>query len=117
MSFNTNTPKPPEKPAANRAAEAISYLRQGFFAGAYLILSQPGLENQPAAQFALGLCHLHAGEPDAAIPELAAEVRQDSDRSTPDSQNPDRRSAASPPGISSPAGNIPATASQDGLKN
>jgi len=68
MSFNTNTPKPSGNPPdENRVEAAICFLRQGFVAEAYLLLSQPGNEKNPAALFALGLCHLHAGEYDAAI--------------------------------------------------
>jgi tetratricopeptide (TPR) repeat protein len=66
MSFNTD--KPLEKPQGeDRVAAAIAYLRQGFDAQAFLLLSGPHTEKDPAARFALGLCHLRAGELDAAI--------------------------------------------------
>jgi tetratricopeptide (TPR) repeat protein len=64
MSFN-NEVKPSSD--ADKAADAINYYRQGFLAQAHLLLSQPEFEKEPAAQFALGLCHLSAGEQDAAI--------------------------------------------------
>ena len=71
MSFNTNTPKPSGNSLdENRVEAAIRYLRQGFVAEAYLLLSQPGDEKNPAALFALGLCHFHAGELDTAITHL-----------------------------------------------
>jgi tetratricopeptide (TPR) repeat protein len=68
MSFNTDRPGPLKKPRGeDRVAAAIAYLRQGFDAQAFLLLSGPHTEKDPAAQFALGLCHLRAGERDAAI--------------------------------------------------
>jgi Tfp pilus assembly protein PilF len=68
MSFNTEKPASLEKPKSEEhIAAAISYMRQGFDAQAFLLLSSPHLEKDPSAQFALGLCHLRAGEPDAAI--------------------------------------------------
>ncbi|MDR1617628.1 MAG: hypothetical protein LBS06_01115 [Treponema sp.] len=55
-----------EKPQGEDRA-AIAYLRQGFDAQAFLLLSGPHTEKDPAARFALGLCRLRAGESDAAI--------------------------------------------------
>jgi hypothetical protein len=61
MSFNPNVRN--EGPqTSGRTAVAIKYLRQGWRAQAYLILSEPGQEKIPAAQFALGICHFHAGD-------------------------------------------------------
>ena len=65
MSFNTD--KPLEK-SQDKARIEIAWLRQGFDAQAFLLLSGPQMEKDPAARFALGLCRLRAGEPDAAIP-------------------------------------------------
>jgi tetratricopeptide (TPR) repeat protein len=68
MSFSADRPAPLEKPQGKeRIAAAIAYLRQGFDAQAFLLLSDPRTEEDPSARFALGLCHLRAGEPDAAI--------------------------------------------------
>jgi tetratricopeptide (TPR) repeat protein len=68
MGFNTDRPAPLEKPQGEEhIAAAIAYLRQGFDAQAFLLLSGPHTEKNPAARFALGICHLRAGEPDAAI--------------------------------------------------
>jgi tetratricopeptide (TPR) repeat protein len=68
MGFNTDRPALLEKPQGeDRAAAAIAYLRQGFDAHAFLLLSGLHTEKDPAARFALGLCHLRAGESDAAI--------------------------------------------------
>ncbi|MDR2768552.1 MAG: hypothetical protein LBB82_09545 [Treponema sp.] len=64
--MNFNTGKPLEDPQCE-AQSAIAYLRQGFDAQAFLLLSGPQTEKDPAARFALGLCHLRAGEQDAAI--------------------------------------------------
>jgi tetratricopeptide (TPR) repeat protein len=66
MGFNTDKLEPLEKPRGE-AHSAIAYLRQGFDAQAFLLLSGPHTEKDPSARFALGLCHLRAGEPDAAI--------------------------------------------------
>jgi hypothetical protein len=46
---------------------AIACLRQGHFAQAYAVLSVSRFEKEPAALFALGLCHLHAEEYPASI--------------------------------------------------
>ena len=64
MGFN-NDAKPLSN--ADKAAAAINYYRQGFLSQAYLLLSRPEFEKEPAAQFALGLCRLRAKEQDAAI--------------------------------------------------
>jgi tetratricopeptide (TPR) repeat protein len=64
--MNFNTDKPLEKTRGEEHI-AIAYLRQGFDAQAFLLLSGPQTEKDPSARFALGLCHLRAGEPDAAI--------------------------------------------------
>ena len=55
------------KQDAGRIAAGIEYLRHGRSAQAYVILSEPGTEKEPAARFALGLCHFRAGELSAAI--------------------------------------------------
>ena len=62
-----NEMKPLQHADTDKAAAAINYYRQGFFSQAYLLLSQPEFEKKPEAQFALGLCHLRAGDQDAAI--------------------------------------------------
>jgi tetratricopeptide (TPR) repeat protein len=68
MGFNTDRLEPLKKPQDEEpVAAAIAYLRQGFDAQAFLLLSDPQTEKDPAARFALGLCRLRAGEPDAAI--------------------------------------------------
>jgi tetratricopeptide (TPR) repeat protein len=68
MGFNTDRPGPLEKPQdEDRVAAAITFLRQGFDAQAFLLLSGPYMEKDPSARFALGLCHLRAGERDEAI--------------------------------------------------
>jgi tetratricopeptide (TPR) repeat protein len=66
MGFNTDRLELLEK-SQGEARIAIAYLRQGFDAQAFLLLSGPQTEKDPSARFALGLCHLRAGEPDAAI--------------------------------------------------
>jgi tetratricopeptide (TPR) repeat protein len=66
--FNTERLEPLEKPRGKeQTAAAVAYLRQGFDAQAFLLLSGPHTEKDPAARFALGLCHLRAGEADAAM--------------------------------------------------
>jgi len=65
MSFNSN--EPTEKQTDSTVA-AIKYLRQGWNAQAFLLLSEPGSEKNPAARFALGLCYLHADDISSAIP-------------------------------------------------
>jgi tetratricopeptide (TPR) repeat protein len=68
MGFNTDRLEPLEKPRSEAyIAVAIEYLRQGFDAEAFLLLSDRQTEKDPAARFALGLCRLRAGELDAAI--------------------------------------------------
>jgi tetratricopeptide (TPR) repeat protein len=68
MGFNTDKPAPLGKPQyEEHIVAAIAYMRQGFDAQAFLLLSGPQTEKDPSAQFALGLCHLRAGELDAAI--------------------------------------------------
>jgi tetratricopeptide (TPR) repeat protein len=57
----------PQGEADAHITAAIEYLRQGFDAQAFLLLSDPRTERYPAARFALGLCRLRAGESDAAI--------------------------------------------------
>ena len=51
----------------DKLALAISCLRQGRNAEAFLILCEPGFEKEPAAQFALGLCYLRAEETARAV--------------------------------------------------
>jgi Tfp pilus assembly protein PilF len=65
MGFNNEVKPLPAD--TDKAAAAINYYRQGFLAQAYLLLSKPEFEKEPAAQFALGLCRLRAKEQDAAI--------------------------------------------------
>jgi tetratricopeptide (TPR) repeat protein len=69
MSFIINSPAAPGagKLDAERIAAAVKYLRQGRSAQAFLILSEPGAEKEPAARFAFGLCHFHAGDLSTAI--------------------------------------------------
>jgi tetratricopeptide (TPR) repeat protein len=71
MGFNTNKPATPaaEKQNAERIAAAIACLRQGRNAQAFLLLSEPGacLEKEPAARYALALCHLRAADLAPAI--------------------------------------------------
>ena len=67
MGFNINETKPLPPSDADKAAAAINYYRQGSWAQAYLLLSKPEFEKEPASQFALGLCRLRAKEQDAAI--------------------------------------------------
>lgn len=64
MSFHPNTPSPLD---TGHVAAAIDCLRHGFYAQAFALLSDPRLDRNPAARFALGLCRLHATEFDAAI--------------------------------------------------
>jgi hypothetical protein len=42
-------------------------LCQGRDAEAYLLLSEAGLEKEPSARHALGICHLRADNPDKAV--------------------------------------------------
>ena len=67
MSFNTNLSAEGQQ-APDQSAAAIKYLRQGWDAQAFLILSEAGSEKNPAARFALGICHVRAGELSFAIP-------------------------------------------------
>jgi tetratricopeptide (TPR) repeat protein len=69
MSFNANTPTTlaAENHDKGRIEAAIAYFRQGWSAQAFSLLSGQGMEKEPAAQFALGLCHLHAGDLASAI--------------------------------------------------
>ena len=46
---------------------AIRYIREGWNAQAFLLLSEARAGKEPAACFALGLCHFRAGELPAAI--------------------------------------------------
>ena len=64
MTFNTKDTAGSNK---ERAAEAITYLRQDRNAQAFLLLSELKTEKVPAVQFALGLCYLRAGGLDEAI--------------------------------------------------
>lgn len=66
MSFNQNVPAE-KKQDTDNAALAIGFLRQGWNAQAFLLLSEPGSEKDPAARFAMGLCHLRADDPSSAI--------------------------------------------------
>ena len=66
MSFIQSTPKLSVQTSKNTVL-AIACLRQGRNAEAFSLLSAPGLEQEPAAQFSLGLCYLRAGEHSKAI--------------------------------------------------
>jgi tetratricopeptide (TPR) repeat protein len=66
MSFNTTVPAEKQQ-NTEKFAFAIKYLKQGWDAQAFQILSQSGSENIPAARFALGICYLRAGNPSSAI--------------------------------------------------
>ena len=95
MSFNTTTPTTPATPAAEkqtpeRIATAIAWLRQGWTAQAFSLLSEPPtptntttptptpapVDKPPAARFALGLCHLRAGDLPSAITCMEQSHRQ-----------------------------------------
>ena len=73
MGFNINNPATPaaEKQNTERINTAIAWLRQGWSAQAFSLLSEPNTnaatEKDPAARFALGLCHLRAGDLSSAI--------------------------------------------------
>jgi tetratricopeptide (TPR) repeat protein len=64
MSFDPNVPN--KQQTTERSATAIKYLRQGWNAQAFLMLSEADSEKDPAARFALGICHLRAGDPSSA---------------------------------------------------
>ena len=75
MSFNTNASDPPARQGTDKLALAVSCLRQRRNAQAFLLLSAPGLEKAPAAQFALGLCYLRANDLSKAIACLEQTLR------------------------------------------
>ena len=50
-----------------KTAAAVAYLRQGWLSQAFLLLSELKAQKDPAAHFALGLCHFRAGELPAAV--------------------------------------------------
>jgi len=64
MGFNTAT----VHNVKEAISEAIGFLRQGWNAQAFSLLSELKAEKDPAACFALGLCHFRAGDFSAAIP-------------------------------------------------
>jgi tetratricopeptide (TPR) repeat protein len=66
MSFNTNAPAVKQQTTESTAA-AIKYLRQGWNAQAFLLLSEQESERDPAARFALGICHLRIDDLSSAI--------------------------------------------------
>ena len=66
MAFNTNSPAVGKR-IPERISMAVECLRQGRADEAFLLLSEPGVEKEPAGCFALGLCYLRAGEPSRAI--------------------------------------------------
>jgi tetratricopeptide (TPR) repeat protein len=66
MSFNTNAPSEKQQ-STELTSAAIKYLRQGWNAQAFLLLSEAEIEKDPAAKFALGLCHIRINDPSAAI--------------------------------------------------
>ena len=65
MGFNTNAPGGHN--VKEQLAAAISFLRNGWNAQAFVLLSELKAEKEPAGCFALGLCHVRAGELPAAI--------------------------------------------------
>lgn len=67
MSFNDNISSLPSRPDMSKLTLAVSCLREGRNAQAFMALSAPGFEKVPAAQFALGLCDLRADDLPAAI--------------------------------------------------
>jgi len=66
MSFGPNAPADKQQ-STDKVAVAIKYLRQGWDAQAFTILSEPVYEKNPAAQFALGICHIRVNEHLSAI--------------------------------------------------
>ena len=66
MSFNTNAPAVKQQ-STELTAAAIKYLRQGWTAQAFLLLSEQESEKDPAARFALGICHFRIGDLSSAI--------------------------------------------------
>jgi len=74
MGFNINTPAAPatEKMTKEQLDAAIAYLRQGWNAQAFALLSAAGagIEKESAARFALGLCQLRAGDLASAISSM-----------------------------------------------
>ena len=69
MSFYTGPSSPSEQGLQDpkRVEFAISCMRQGRNAQAFLILSEPWSEKDPAARFALGLLRLRSGDDQEAI--------------------------------------------------
>ena len=67
MGFNTDSSTPNTTEKTKQIKAAIAYLRQNRNAQAFLLLSEPGLEKDPAAEFALGLCYLRADELTSAV--------------------------------------------------
>jgi Tfp pilus assembly protein PilF len=69
MSFNTDSPaaQGEKQYGADKVKLAISYMRQGRNAQAFLILSDSDTDKDPAARFALGLCYLRSGDVPSAI--------------------------------------------------
>ncbi|MCL1984299.1 MAG: tetratricopeptide repeat-containing protein [Methanomassiliicoccaceae archaeon] len=65
MSFYTGPSSSGNDP--KKVAFAISCMRQGRNAQAFLLLSEPGAEKDPAACFALGLLRLRSGDGQEAI--------------------------------------------------
>lgn len=65
---------------------AIRYLREGWNAPAFLLLSEAKPEKEPAAEFALALCYLRAGELSAAVLHLEQALRLIRTASVPPSQ-------------------------------
>ena len=62
-----STKSEPNKSESNKLSLALSCLCQGRNAEAFLILSGPDLEKEPAAQFALGLCYRRADDLPKAV--------------------------------------------------
>ncbi len=61
MSFNSGGPSD-KQTTPEQISAAVKYLRQGWDAQAFLVLSESGTEKNPVARFALGLCYLRAND-------------------------------------------------------
>jgi len=67
MGFNTGLSTADTAEISKQIAAATGWLRQGRNAQAFALLSGPGMEKDPAAVFALGLCCLRADDPSSAL--------------------------------------------------
>ena len=75
MGFNPDISAPSPQHDTEKLALALACLRQGQNAQAFLILSRPDFDKEPAAQFALALCYLRADEFSAAAARLEQALR------------------------------------------